>query len=139
MARVTIHGGDLVVRPSWRERAVMRYGLVRAPLAAVARVEVLAEPWRCLRGSRESGLSIPDRAWLGVWRHPAGRDWIAVRPWRGPVLMVELRPPAEFARVALSVVDPQEQAARLRGAVDEALVTCEPRGADADLTAPPPV
>ncbi|WP_052441558.1 hypothetical protein [Streptacidiphilus anmyonensis] len=120
MVRLTIDEDVLLLSLGLRERLATRVGSLRVPLAAVVDARVLAEPWRCLRGRREHGLDIPDVAWKGVWHHPGGRDLIVVRPEHGPCVQVELRAPAEFARIAVTVREPQAVVARVRAALDAA-------------------
>ncbi|WP_042380329.1 hypothetical protein [Streptacidiphilus melanogenes] len=117
MARLTVDDDALVLVPGLRDRLATRVGKLRVPLACVVKAEVLAEPWRCLRGRREHGLDVPDVAWKGVWRHPGGRDLILVRPEHGPCVQVDLRAPADFARIAVTVSDPQAVVERLRSAL----------------------
>ncbi|MBD0693950.1 hypothetical protein [Streptomyces sp. CBMA123] len=116
MARLLVDGDDLVVRLTWWERIVTRRREVRAPLEAVTAVEVQPDRWRALRGIRISGLAVPGALCLGVWRHKDGRDFVALRGHRHPVLRVELRPPAPFAGIAVETDDPHGTAAELRTA-----------------------
>ncbi|MEU1285643.1 hypothetical protein [Kitasatospora sp. NPDC005856] len=116
MAKLTVEGGDLVLRLSWWERLVTGTAPVRAPLTAVTGVTVQREPWRAFRGSKERGLLIPDRLCLGVWRHPGGRDFLALRrPRTGEaVVQVDLRRPCPFARIAVQSPHAPQRAAELR-------------------------
>ncbi|MEU9399900.1 hypothetical protein [Streptomyces sp. SID4985] len=97
MARMSVDGDELVVRLSLRERAAARHGDVRVPLAAVRRVT--AEPgwWRALRG-----VPLRGTARIGTRAHQAGTDFTVVRPGK-PVVCVELRPPAPYRLLAVSV------------------------------------
>ncbi|MBO1414193.1 hypothetical protein [Streptomyces sp. FH025] len=120
MARLTVEGGDLVLRLSWWERLVTGTAPVRAPLTAVEGVTLQREPWRVFRGFKERGLLIPDRLCLGVWRHPGGRDFLALsRPRAGEaVVQVDLRRPSPFARIAVRCSRAPRAVAELRAAVD---------------------
>ncbi|WP_328561846.1 hypothetical protein [Streptomyces coelicoflavus] len=114
MARVLVKDDDLVVRLSWRETAAAHRGSVRVPLAAVRRVTVESEWWRALRGAALHGVWIPDVLSVGTRGHVGGQDFVALRPGR-PVMCVELRPPAPFGLLAVSVRgDAQAAAERLR-------------------------
>lgn len=114
MARILVRGDDLVVILSWREKAAVRRGSVRVPLAAVRRVTVEPAWWRALRGVALHGVWVPGVLGVGTRGHPGGQDFVAVRPGR-PVVCVELRPPAPFRLLAVSVRDDAEATAeRLR-------------------------
>jgi hypothetical protein len=104
VARLVIDGEDMVLRLALRERLLARRREVRMPLSAVREAAVEPDWWRGLRGLPRSGRWLPDRFCLGVWRHPEGLDFVAVRE-RGPVVVVELRPSAPFARLAVSEAD----------------------------------
>ncbi|WEO99610.1 hypothetical protein A6P39_039280 [Streptomyces sp. FXJ1.172] len=101
MAHMLIRGDDLVVRLALWERAAVRCGDVRVPLAAVRRVTVEPAWWRALRGIRERGVRIPGVLCLGTRGHHGGRDFVAVRPGR-PVVCVELWPSAPFRLLAVA-------------------------------------
>jgi hypothetical protein len=122
MVRLIVDGSELVVLPRRWERMATGAGVVRLPLAAVDRVEVEAAPWRCLRGVREHGISVPDVVWLGTWRHPFGLDLVAVWPRRGPCVQVDLGPSQRFARVAVTVPEPEALGERLRAALGPGIV-----------------
>lgn len=114
MARILVKDDDLVVALSWREKAAVRRGGVRVPLAAVRRVTVEPDWWRALRGVALHGVWVPGVLCVGTRRHPGGQDFVALRPGR-PVVCVELRPPAAFRLLAVSVRDDAEATAeRLR-------------------------
>ncbi|MEU6576869.1 hypothetical protein [Streptomyces sp. NPDC046805] len=106
LARLDVDGGDLVVRLGWAERFLARRREVRVPLSAVREVRVEPDWWRGLRGLPRSARWLPDRFCVGEWRHPGGRDFVAVRE-HGPVVVVDLKPSATFARVTLSASDPE--------------------------------
>lgn len=112
MARLLIDGDDLVVRLSWGERLRARRREVRLPDAVIK--DAWAEPdwWRALRGEPEHGRRRPARP-LGEWRHPRGRDFVALRSGY-PAVVVDLWPtpsPVHLSRVAVSV--PPEEAGEL--------------------------
>ncbi|MFD0275114.1 hypothetical protein ACFVHB_14600 [Kitasatospora sp. NPDC127111] len=138
MARLGIEGADLVVRLRWWERLAARSGPVRVPLTAVERVAVTREPWRVLRGSRESGVLVRGWLCLGVWRHPGGRDFVALRPFTDAVVSVDLRRPSPFARIAVHSTEAPQTVAGLRTAASRAAVAAEGRHADSPGAVPEP-
>ncbi|MEV0639894.1 hypothetical protein AB0I77_34135 [Streptomyces sp. NPDC050619] len=95
-----VKGDDLAVRLAWWEKAAVRRGDVRVPLAAVRRVTVEPDWWRALRGIHERGVCIPSVLCLGRRGHQGGKDFVAVRPGR-PVVCVELWPSAPFRLLAV--------------------------------------
>ncbi|GAA1251912.1 hypothetical protein GCM10009665_48270 [Kitasatospora nipponensis] len=121
MAKLTIDGDELVVRLARWEKAAARQADIRVPLAAVDRVAVQPDAWRALRGVRESGVVIPGTLWLGIWRHPRGRDFAAVRPKRRGVVCVDLHRPSPFARVSATCEYPEPTVAALRKALSPAV------------------
>ncbi|MDH6128272.1 hypothetical protein P3T39_005255 [Kitasatospora sp. GP82] len=123
MARLMVDGDELVLRLAWLEKVAARHGDVRMPLAAVDRITAQPEAWRALRGVRERGLLIPGALCLGVWRHPGGQDFVAVRLRRGSVVCVDLRRPSPFARTVATSAHPQATVAALRRAMDRASAT----------------
>lgn len=124
MAKLTVEGGDLVLRLARWERLVAGTAPVRVPLTAVEDVAVLREPWRVFRGFRERGLLIPDRLCLGVWRHPGGRDFLALRTRAGgAVVQVDLRGPSPFARIAVQSQKAPQTVASVRAAARRAALT----------------
>ncbi|MFJ8624990.1 hypothetical protein ACIRD3_19390 [Kitasatospora sp. NPDC093550] len=138
MARLTIEGTDLVVRLRWWERLATRSGPVRVPLTAVEKVAVTREPWRVLRGARESGVLLPGRLCLGVWRHPGGRDFVALHPFTGVVVSVDLRRPSPFARIAVHSTRAPQTVADLRTAASRSAVAADGRDEQAPEAMPEP-
>ncbi|MBT2443758.1 hypothetical protein J7E93_27400 [Streptomyces sp. ISL-36] len=118
MARLVIQGEELVVRLSWWEKAAARRGNVHVPLRAVDKVQVEPSWWRVLRGTPSRGAWIPDVLCLGVREAAGVKDFVAIRPRRGPVACLDLHPDASpFARVAVSDRVPEATAATVRTAV----------------------
>ncbi|MER5311311.1 hypothetical protein ABT034_26380 [Streptomyces sp. NPDC002773] len=143
MARLTVKAEELIVRLSWWEKLAARRGNVHLPLRAVAKVEADPSWWRVLRGSPGRGVWIPDVLCLGVRDVPetdvteaegieadgtraeasgagasGAKDFVALRPRRGGVVSVDLRPAAApFARVAVSDRIPDGTAATVRTAL----------------------
>ncbi|MEZ0091910.1 hypothetical protein [Streptacidiphilus sp. EB129] len=115
MAVLVVDGQDLVLRLSLPERLAARRAEVRVPLLAVRGISVERSAWRALRGVPVSGTSVPGWISLGVRRFPVGQDFAAVRASR-PALCVDLGRGTEFARLAVSVRDPDATAVALRSA-----------------------
>ncbi|MGW3074685.1 MULTISPECIES: hypothetical protein [unclassified Kitasatospora] len=138
MARLTVEGADLVVRLRWWERLVARSGPVRVPLTAVEQVTVTRQPWRVVRGVRESGLLVPGRLCLGVWRHPGGRDFVALRPSKDVVVSVDLNRPSPFTRVAVHSTEAPRTVAELRAAMSGAAVAAQEHDEGAPGAVPEP-
>ncbi|MET8563304.1 hypothetical protein ABZV75_22915 [Streptomyces flaveolus] len=114
MARLLIDDGDLVVRLSWSERLRARRREVRLPGAVIKDARIEPDWWRALRGVPERGLRRPARC-LGEWRHPGGRDFVALQSGY-PAVLVDLWPTpstAPLARIAVSV--PPAEADELLG------------------------
>ncbi|WP_328770449.1 hypothetical protein [Streptomyces sp. NBC_00286] len=118
MARLVVAGEDVVVRPTGLERLLGLRQEVRIPLAAVNDVRIERDWWRALRGRRRHGRSSPGRYCLGEWQHTQGRDYVAVRA-NSPAVLVDLRPSAPYARLAVSVPDPEPVAEAIRQRRDE--------------------
>jgi hypothetical protein len=101
MARLLIQGDDLVLRLSWWERLAARQGELRLPLLQVARIAEEPSWWRALRGVPERAWRIPGALYLGVWRHPDGRDFVALRP-HDPVVVTDLWQGLPYVRLVVS-------------------------------------
>ncbi|MEV0537322.1 hypothetical protein [Kitasatospora sp. NPDC050463] len=138
MARLTIEGAELVVRQRWWERLATRSGPVRVPLTAVEKVTITRETWRVLRGARESGVLVPGRLCLGVWHHPGGRDFVAMRPFTDVVVSVDLRRPSPFARIAVHSTQALQTVAELRSAVSRAAGAADGHDEDVPAAMPEP-
>jgi hypothetical protein len=118
MASLIVEGTDVVVRLSGLEKLAAFRGNVRVPAAAVRAVLVEPNPWGALRGIRSPGTGWPGRIAYGVRRHRGGRDFAAVLG-RRPAVRLELDPPSAFARLLVSVADPEESVARVRAVATE--------------------
>ena len=107
MAALMIEGDQLVIALSPLERAAAFHGDVRVPRASVRSIRVDPDPWCALRGIRAPGTGFPGVIAYGVRRSTGDRpDFAAVRG-RGPAVRVELEPPSRFARVLVTVPDPE--------------------------------
>jgi hypothetical protein len=107
MAALVIEGDQLVIVMSALERAAAFHGDVRVPCGSVRSIRVEPDPWCALRGIRAPGTGFPGVIAYGVRRSTGDRpDFAAVRG-RGPAVRVELAPPSRFARVLITVPDPE--------------------------------
>jgi len=116
MGRLVVEGEELVVRLSPLERLAAVRGDVRVPLCAVQEVDVEPRPWRALRGVRAPGTGLPGVIAYGVRRLTGGRPDFAAVLGRGPAVRVELASPSPFARLLLSLPDPDAAVAAVRAA-----------------------
>ncbi|MFF5978978.1 hypothetical protein ACFY78_09000 [Streptomyces olindensis] len=113
MARLVVDGEEVVVRLAPREALPARRREVRVRAADVRAVRVEPEWWRALRGTPLGGRCRPGRWCVGERLHPLGRDFVAVRAGV-PVVVLELRRPVPFTRLAVSVADAGRVAGVLR-------------------------
>ena len=118
MARLIIGGDVLRVHLSWFGRigAVVRQDVV-VPLTMVHSVRFTEQPWDEVRGVRAPGTGLGHVIALGTWRHPLGRDFVAVYG-RGPAVVVELAG-HRLSRLVISSQDAEGEAEDLREAVAE--------------------
>ncbi|MEV7017908.1 hypothetical protein [Streptomyces sp. NPDC093991] len=86
---------------------------VRVPLSRVAATGVEPDWWRAMRGTPVVGRCRPGRFCVGEREHVLGRDFAAVRAGV-PVVVLDLRPPPPFVRIAVSVPDAGRVAGTLR-------------------------
>ncbi|WP_149550235.1 hypothetical protein [Streptomyces marokkonensis] len=103
----------LVVRLSWREALLARRRAVVVPLAEVRAAGVEPDWWRAMRGTPVTGRCRPGRFCVGEREHPLGRDFVAVRAGV-PAVVVDLRHPVPFVRLAVSVPDAAQAVGTLR-------------------------
>lgn len=117
MARLGVEGPadarTLVVRLSWREALLARRRSVSVPLSEVRATGVEPDWWRAMRGTPVTGRCRPGRFCVGEREHPLGRDFVAVRAGV-PTVLVDLRHPVPYVRLAVSVPDAVEAARTLR-------------------------
>jgi hypothetical protein len=116
MAALAVEGDELVVRMSGWERAAAFHSNVRVPLAAVRSATLAPDPWRALRGIRAPGTGWPGLIAYGVRRITGDRPDFAAVLRRRPTVLIELDPPAEFARLLVSVDDGESSVAAVRDA-----------------------
>ncbi len=113
---MTAQGDQLVVSLSPLERLAAFRGEVRLPLSAVSAAVVERFPWRALRGIRSPGTGWPGVIAFGVRRLTGDRKDFAAVLGKRPALRVELDPPSTFARLVITVDEPEVAAAQIRAA-----------------------
>ncbi|MCO4699204.1 hypothetical protein LRR80_05297 [Streptomyces sp. RO-S4] len=106
-------GWTVVVRLAWWEALLARRREVRVPLSQVTATGVEPDWWRAMRGTPVVGRCRPGRFCVGEREHVLGRDFVAVRAGV-PAVLVDLRAPAPFVRLAVSVPDAGQAARTLR-------------------------
>ncbi|MFF6773089.1 hypothetical protein ACFY8W_05935 [Streptomyces sp. NPDC012637] len=114
---MTVEETEIVVRLGLREALAARRRTVRLPVSALRDVGVENSWWRVLRGEAARGVWLPGRC-AGERRGPAGTDFVAVRA-ETPALQMDLGPASPYARVAVSVPDPERTERALRGLIPE--------------------
>ncbi|MGH2856613.1 MAG: hypothetical protein ACRDMJ_03925 [Solirubrobacteraceae bacterium] len=114
MAVLEVHRDELVVSLSPLERLAAVRRQVRVPLAALSSVEIDPAPWCAIRGVRIAGTGIPGVAAYGVRRMTGAAPDFAALHGRGPAVRIELAPGAQFARLLVTVPDPQATVAAIR-------------------------
>ena len=116
MAGLAIQGDELVVTLSPFERMAALHGDVRVPLGAVSEICLESDPWCALRGIRAPGTGFPGVIAYGVRRGTGGRPDFAAVLGRGAAVRVELAEGAPYARLLVTVADPQATVAAVTGA-----------------------
>jgi hypothetical protein len=102
----------------WLERiAAFFHGYVSVPLASIRSVRVADDTWSELRGVRYPGTGLRRVIALGRWRHPLGRDFVAVYG-KSPAVVVDLAG-EHCARLVVSTRDAGRTAAEIREAARE--------------------
>jgi hypothetical protein len=114
MAKLIVDGPDLVVHMSSLEKLGALRGDVRIPLSTVRSAEIEPHPWGALRGIRV-GTGIPGVIALGIRRFAQGQDFTAVVGGKTAV-RVDLSQESPFARLVVSVDDPDSTLAAIRSA-----------------------
>jgi hypothetical protein len=115
MPTLETDGDVLVVKLSALEQLAAFRGDVRVPLSAITSVEVEPDPWGALRGIRAPGTGWPGVIAYGVRRYSGGRDFAAVLR-KGPALRIDLDDSSPFARLLISIEDPQAWADMVKNA-----------------------
>ncbi len=115
MAALVIDGDDLLIALTGLEQIAAFHRDVRLPRASIRTIGIEADPWCALRGIRAPGTGFPGVIAYGVRRSTGERpDFAAVRG-RGPAVRIELGPPARYARVLVTVRDPEATVAAVSG------------------------
>jgi len=116
VAKVKVAGGRVEVDLSQKERLAALRGDVSAALGEIVDVRVSPHPFGELRGIRAPGTGVPGVIAIGPWRHPGGKDFVAI--YRGrPAVVVTLVRGSEFERLIVGVQDPDETVARVLAAI----------------------
>lgn len=116
MADVTPEGDQLVVSLTRWERCAALRGDLRLPLSAVSAAAVERFPWRALRGYRSPGTGWPGVIAYGVRRLTGDRKDFTAVLGKKPALRIELNSPSPFARLVITVDEPDAVAAQIRAA-----------------------
>lgn len=119
MPTLETDGDTLVVKLSALEQLAAFRGDVRVPLSAITSVEVEPDPWGALRGIRAPGTGWPGVIAYGVRRYSGGRDFAAVLR-KGPALRIELDDSSPFARLLITIDDPEAWVEMIREAAAHA-------------------
>jgi hypothetical protein len=118
MATIRISGGDLIVRLSHLEKAGAMRGDVRVPVSAVRTVRVSDDAWSELEGMRAPGTGWPGVIALGTRRGGGGKQFAAIYRHRRSIV-IDLEG-TDFARLIVSLNDPDGVAARIRAVIPHA-------------------
>ncbi len=115
MARFDCTGNELALRFNPLETfGGLRRG-ARVPLADVASVEVVDDPWEVASGMRV-GTGIPWVILLGTMVRREANDVVAIYG-RSPAVVVHLRQGASWQRLIATVPDPSVVAGRIEEAI----------------------
>lgn len=113
MAKFVVEGSDLVLELTALEKAEGFHKSIRVPLAAVAAVRAVDDPWAELRGIRAPGTGLPGVIAVGSRRGTDVHDFAAVHG-KGPAVVVELSG-AQFGRLVATDDDAAAVAAEIAG------------------------
>jgi hypothetical protein len=117
MPTLAIEGPELVVHLSLVEKLAAIHGDARFSLASVTEVAVEPNVWEALRGIRAPGTGVPFVLAYGTRRWLGGKDLALVRGGKRPGLRVDFGDGAPYARLVVTVADPQASAAAIRSAI----------------------
>ena len=115
MCDVSIDDGDVVVAPSGLEHTGGLVGPFRVALADIVEVHTNDDPASLVSGLKV-GVGLP-KTKIGTWHHDGVEDYFCVHH-DGPAIVLDLKPGATYARVVVSVPDPESVAERIRVAAD---------------------
>jgi hypothetical protein len=113
---LAIEGLELVVHLSRAEKLAALHRDARFALSSVTDVAVEPNVWAALRGIRAPGTGLPYVIAYGTRRWPGGKDLALVRGGKRPGLRVDFNADAPYARLVVTVADPQASAAMIRSA-----------------------
>lgn len=108
MPTLAIERRELVVHLSLAAKLAAIHGDARFPLASVTDVTVEPNVWGALRGIRAPGTGVPYMLAYGTRRWLGGKQ---------PGLRVDFGDGAPYARLVVTVADPQASAAAIRSAI----------------------
>ncbi len=111
MAKLLIEGETLRLSLKGWEQLGALHADIRVPLRHVVHAEVVANPWRFLRGIRAPGTALPGLVMLGTARIRGKKDFCTI--YRGkPAVIVQLHDEA-FDRFIVSSREAQLFAKRI--------------------------
>jgi hypothetical protein len=114
---LAIEGPELVVHLSLAEKLAAIHGDARFSLSSVTDVVVEPNVWAALRGVRAPGTGVPYVLAYGRRRWLGGKDLAFVRGGRRPGLRVDFDDASPYARLVVTVADPQASAVAIRSAI----------------------
>ena len=113
---VSVTAGRLAVEPRGLDKLWGLRGRIEVPLSQVRGATYDPEATHTGKGWRAPGLALPGRKWVGTFYRDGQRSYWNVR--RGcPTVVIELAPPARYARLYLSVDDGRAVVDRVNAAV----------------------
>jgi len=114
VATLRVARDELVIGLGPLEQLAALRRRVRVPLCQLRSVTTEADPWSALRGVRAPGTGIPGVVAYGVRRMTGeAPDFAAVRGL-GPAVLIECGSGARFARLVVSVADPEAAVREIR-------------------------
>lgn len=114
VAEVSVAPAGVVIEPSNWERAGGLVGRFVVGFERIADVSTSAAPLDLVEGWR-MGVGLP-RTRIGTWRHDGVKDYLCIRDGR-PALVLTCTPEADYARVIVTVPDPDALAEQVRAAL----------------------
>jgi hypothetical protein len=114
---LAIEGLELVVHLSLAEKLAAIHGDARFSLSSVTDVVVEPNVWAALRGVRAPGTGVPYVLAYGRRRWLGGKDLAFVRGGRRPGLRVDFDDASPYARLVVTVADPQASVVAIRSVI----------------------
>ncbi|QBJ96597.1 alpha/beta fold hydrolase [Rhodococcus sp. ABRD24] len=121
MAELSVCGNELVLTLTRMEKIAGVHGDVTVPLAQVRDVDVVADAFANIGGTRAPGLAVPRRIRIGTCRGGGARTFVVARG-RLPAVRVRTvgrAAGAEFDQLIVSSADALVVAGRIRDAVED--------------------